>query len=87
MRNRLHSAWRAFADGATKCVRFLSSELGREELAIAVGLGLVAYGLWGAWRPGAFLVPGLVILWIALPSRPAFVERLAVPAARKPRKG
>lgn len=49
--------------------------LEREELLLIAALALIARGFWLSWRPGAYLVPGLVILWIALPSRASFVAR------------
>lgn len=49
--------------------------LERDELLVIAGLLLVVRGLWLAWRPGAFLFPGLVILWIALPPRDPFIAR------------
>lgn len=44
-----------------------------EEIGIVIALALIAVGFWWAWRPGAFLVPGLVILWLVLPTRRPFV--------------
>jgi len=46
-----------------------------EELAVATGAALVTVGLWPHLRVTALIVPGLVLLWIALPSRAAFVAR------------
>jgi hypothetical protein len=54
--------------------------VGVHELAFLVGLGLVAVGFWMAWRPGAFLVPGAVLLWIALPARESFIDHPPPPA-------
>lgn len=56
-------------------VVFGPNGLEREELLLAVGLALIARGLWMAWQPGAFIVPGIVLVYIALPSRAAFVAR------------
>ncbi len=49
--------------------------IGIDELALALALGLIGLGCWMVWKPGAFLVPGLVLLWLALPSRAPFVSR------------
>jgi hypothetical protein len=46
-----------------------------EELAIAVGLVLIAIGCWDFWRPGSTLFPGLVLLWLFTPQRKSFIER------------
>ena len=83
MRNRVRSAWRAVRRGATAVGTFIADQIGRDELLLAGGLALVSVGLWETWRPGAYLVPGLVMLWIGLPSRAAFVERPSVAAVRK----
>lgn len=45
----------------------------RADVLVVLGLGLVAVGCWEWFRPGAFLVPGAVIVWYALPSRPPFI--------------
>jgi hypothetical protein len=44
-----------------------------DELLLAFALLLLARGLVDVWRPGAYLVPGAVLLWIVLPTRRAFV--------------
>jgi hypothetical protein len=48
-----------------------------DEIQVLVGLALIAAGCWMAWRPGAFLIPGAVLVWMAMPSRSAFIERPA----------
>jgi len=69
MRQRSLAAARAF-------VNSLTSVIGADELGLALALGLIAVGLWSVWRPGSFLVPGVILLWIALPARRPFIERL-----------
>lgn len=54
---------------------FGPSGIQRDELLMLIGLALVATGAWQVWRPGAFLAPGLVLLWLALPARAPFVLR------------
>jgi hypothetical protein len=49
--------------------------VGIDELLLLTALGLIARGLWLAWRPGAYLVPGAILLWVVLPSRTAFLTR------------
>jgi hypothetical protein len=43
------------------------------ELLVALALVLLARGLLDVWRPGAYIVPGAVLLWIVLPTRRAFI--------------
>ena len=47
----------------------------RDEILIVLALALIARGLWLVWQPGSYLVPGIVILWIALPTRSTLVSR------------
>jgi hypothetical protein len=60
--------------------------VGFDELLLVIGLLLIARGLWLAWEPAAYLVPGLVILWIALPSRSVFVAQHHEPEKPSRRK-
>jgi len=54
--------------------RAIASEVGRDELFLAAGLGLLGYGLWlTPWQPAAFIVPGAALVWMALPPRRPFV--------------
>lgn len=46
-----------------------------EELWIGAGVILVSVGMRDVWAPGAYIIPGLVILWIWLPARAPFVVR------------
>lgn len=46
-----------------------------DEIWISAGTVAVALGFWWTWRPGAYFAVGLVILWLALPSRGPFVMR------------
>lgn len=67
--------------------RVLSQAVGRvigfDELALGIGLGMMAYGFADVWRPGMFIIPGAVIVWIALPVRKAFIERPAPPTRER----
>ena len=56
--------------------RGVAAEIGRDEIVLVVALWLVGYGLWlTPWQPAAFIVPGVVLLWIALPPRKMFIQR------------
>lgn len=59
----------------TRAHNALVAVIGIEEVAIYAALALIAAGCWQAWRPGSYLFPGLVMLWMYLPQRKAFIER------------
>jgi hypothetical protein len=42
--------------------------LGWQDAAGALGLGLLSYGAWLAYRPAGFVVPGLFLLWLSIVS-------------------
>jgi hypothetical protein len=46
-----------------------------EELGVLVMLALISAGLWPYVGQGALVVPGLVGLWLLLPSRLPFLVR------------
>ena len=49
--------------------------IGWDEVFLVAGLGLVVWGLWPVWERLALIVPGAVLVWIALPQRAAFMAR------------
>lgn len=53
----------------------IAAVVGPDEIQFWLGLALVAAGLWSVWRPGAYLAPGLVLVWSSLPSRAPFIAR------------
>ena len=53
--------------------------IGAEELVLAAGLTLVTIGLWPVVGQAALVVPGVVLVWVALPQRTAFVQRTPAP--------
>lgn len=67
MLRRKAGAWLARAGEA------IAAEVGRDELFILAALLLIATGFWDLWRPGSYLAPGGVLLWLALPTRARFV--------------
>lgn len=62
--SRWRDAWRA-----------VLTIVGADELALSVALVLIVIGLWPLVGRVALLVPGLVLLWIALPARQPFLHR------------
>lgn len=58
-----------------RLVTTVVSVVGVDELLLVVALALVTVALWPRFERLALLVPGLVILWVVLPSRSPFVAR------------
>ena len=77
--------YRRYPDVARAVGSAIASEIGRDEVVLFAGLALTAYGCWLVWPPAAYLVPGLVLVWMALPSRTAFIERPPAPDAKSRR--
>lgn len=57
-------------------------DLDRADALVIVGLLLIAAGCWDVWRPGSLIVPGAVLIFYALPTRPPFIHR----PEQKPRR-
>lgn len=55
-----------------------------QEIVLVIGLVLVAVALWPKVGQLALLVPGVVLIWYALPARPPFMEHIP-PSTRAPR--
>lgn len=56
-----------------------------EEMQVIVALALIGYGMSLVWMPGAYLVPGVVWLWLWLPQRKPLIA--PTPAAPVETKG
>lgn len=63
--------------------RTVRTYVGFEELGFVVSLGLIAFGLWDAYRPAAWFVPGAALLWTFLPPRLPFFEKPKVEGSTK----
>jgi hypothetical protein len=65
---------RAIGRALLACARGLANEIGRDELFLAAGLGLLGYGLTlTPWPYLGYIAPGLVLVWMSLPPRQSFV--------------
>lgn len=58
---------------------------GADEVTLMLGLVLLVVSLWPAFQQLALLPAALVLIWMALPSRAAFVSK--VPESEPRRKG
>lgn len=83
MLERSRRVWQWIGQSERRSVAWLTQLLGPDELALVGGLVLIGVGLWNLWRPGVFIVPGAVLVWIALPERKPFIERRPLPPAKR----
>lgn len=51
-----------------------------DDVVLILALVLLAIGGGLVWLPAAFLAPGLVLLWLVLPSRAPFIARTPLPS-------
>ena len=89
MRNRLRKAMAAIGRAVLAVVSAIRGAVlfvvsSRDEVVVLVGLALVTAALWPRFEQGALLVPGLVLLWVALPTRDGFVARDTPRASKEP---
>lgn len=59
--------------------------LGVDEALLGLALVLLTAGLWAVIHAAALIAPGLVLLWMVVPPRHAFVARTEPPASGKGR--
>lgn len=53
----------------------LVASVDASDAVVALGLGILARGLWLVAPWAAYVAVGAVMVWYALPSRPPFIER------------
>lgn len=61
----------------------MAKHIGPDEVLLGLGTLLVSVGCAMVWRPAAFLVPGALMIWIAMPTRRRFVESVAAEERQK----
>lgn len=70
---------RSLLEGSRRAVQatagWLADALGLDELLFGAGLLLIGVGMWRVWQPGAFIIPGAILVWISLPQRKPFLEQ------------
>jgi hypothetical protein len=54
--------------------RRLVAPIDRSDVLLLAGLGLVAVGLWEVSPAAALAVPGVILVWLAVPPRPPFIQ-------------
>lgn len=69
----------------------MRSLVGVDEVVLAVGVLLLTVGLWHLVGAAALIAPGLLAVWLALPTRRPFIgpvadDTTARPPRRDPRK-
>lgn len=63
----------------------IAAVVGVDELQLLVGLTFVTVALWPLLARLALVVPGGILVWLALPSRAPFVHRPPVDVEKGPR--
>jgi hypothetical protein len=84
----------AFSRSVTSSARTLANvawrvvlAIGLAEAGLAIGLVLLAVGLREVYPPASWIVPGLVLVWMNLPTRHRFVQPPPRPVRRRRREG
>lgn len=54
--------------------RQLATSIDKADVLLLIGLGLLSSGLWQVSTAAALAVPGALLVWLALPSRPPFLN-------------
>lgn len=58
-------------------VRWVAREIELRDVFLLTGLVLLGYGAGQVYRPAGFILPGLVLLWVARPIRDVPVQAVA----------
>jgi len=66
-----------------RIVVVIVQSVGREEVTVGAGVGMITVALWPAIGQLALLPAGLILIWLGLPSRTRFI---APPDARRERR-
>jgi hypothetical protein len=53
----------------------VSGLVDRSDVLTSLGVIVIAIGLWDVYRPAAFVVAGLVLVWCGLPPRPPLIRK------------
>jgi hypothetical protein len=75
LRRRLQATLAALGRHSRQAAAAIADVIGADELLLLVALTLVTVALWPLFGRQALLVPGVVGLWYALPTRAPFVTR------------
>ncbi len=75
------------SEGVTRSLWRTVRDVDIEEVLCAVSLVLIGFAFWDVCRPLSFGIPGFVILWVALPPRPPFIDRTPQPPPSQRRRG
>lgn len=75
MISRLRKAWTQSVRAVSGALTIVATAIDKEDLLTLVGLVLVASGLWYVSRAAALILPGLILLWMFIPTRPPWIER------------
>ena len=71
----MRTVWRVAALAVTATSHAVRAAFGIDEILLVAGLVLITVAAWPAIGQYALACPGLVLVWIALPSRSPFISR------------
>lgn len=81
LRHGPKAVWR-FVLAIWRAIVVVTQSVGREEVTISAGIGMITVALWPSIGQLALLPAGLILIWLGLPARTRFI---APPDARRDR--
>lgn len=66
-----------------KAFAALVGAVGADEAVLVCGLAAVTAGVWAVLGAAALAVPGAVLVWVSVPSRRPFIDRVPPKAPRE----
>lgn len=75
MRMNIRRTWARSRGALETACRAVAGAIGLQEVLVVIGLIALSAACWEIYRPAAYGVPGAVLLWWSLPSRPPFITR------------
>jgi hypothetical protein len=69
--------WPRLLRSSARAAAAVTAFVDLDDVFVFGGCVLLYYGMAEAWRPGRFLAPALVLLWVYVPQRVPFIARTA----------
>lgn len=62
--------WSRLRPALRRLLAAIGGSIGVDDVLLVIGVALLAYGAGLIYQPAGYLVPGAVLVWIALPPKP-----------------